>query len=120
MPNKTRVIAVVGLLLIFYTGFARAESFGQHFEYTMVTGVYPFLALPFCAVVYLVRRKVPWRSIAWSMLALILLSMTTPLVISMAGNIFPWYLAPLSWLCPLLAWMVCNRWIFHLKTQDAE
>lgn len=106
MPSQIRRIGVASLFFTLIPIVARAESFGPHFDYTVGAGVYPFLALPLVAFVYLLRRKTSWRLLWHSMLVLLCMLLMAIFAIRLAGNIFPWYMTPMSWLMRLMAYAV--------------
>ena len=111
MASGFRYFAFLALVLVFVST-ANAESFGPHFDYLVVTGIYPMLAFIVGALIYLLLWRAPWHHRAWSLLVLAL-SLLVTLILGIAGALsaFPCYAAPLTWLAPLAAWLSFNQWL---------
>ena len=107
-----RNFLLVGSLQFLVASLAHAESFGPHFDYFVLTTVYPFLAFLIGALIYLLLWHVLWYYRVWSLIVLILVVAATLASVATGAFItFPWYASPLAWIAPLAVWTLFNKWL---------
>ena len=110
LPHRRSCAAAI-LLLATLLPSAHAGEWGNHWELDALLVIFPFLALPFAATIYLLFWRAPWLYRIWSLLVL-LLSMMVVVAVS-ASKVFdpPWYVAPIAWIGPLGIWLLFTRWL---------